>query len=200
MLAACRLLDEEGSAGFSMAKLGQRLGVTAMALYRHVEDRDDLEQAILDHTLADLVLDEHPDDDWERGVARWMHAVHDHWVRHPWIGALIRGERHSLSPSWLTALGRLAAVLQRAGLTTDEVARELTQISRVVVGVTMLEVRAPLPQVDAFGPDTLERLAPPERARWEALAPALVRYGNEVLFDDLVAQTIDRIRTRTRRR
>jgi AcrR family transcriptional regulator len=40
--SARQLLDEEGMAGLSMAKLGQRLGVTGMALYRHVADRADL--------------------------------------------------------------------------------------------------------------------------------------------------------------
>jgi AcrR family transcriptional regulator len=195
VLAACELLDEEGAAGFSMARVGGRLGVTAMALYRHVADREDLEGAIADHVLADLVTDDAGQDvseDWAAAVSTWMHRVHDHWLRHPWIGRFIGGA-HVISPSWLAALGRLAAALERAGLSTEDAARELVQISRVVVGVTLLEAQAPLPHTETFQPDALARLKPEERARWESLAPELTRYANDELFADLVAQTITRI-------
>jgi AcrR family transcriptional regulator len=192
VLAACELLDEEGPDGFSMARVGRRLGVTAMALYRHVKDRDDLESAIVDHVLGDLVVDDGHDGDWAAAVATWMHAVRRHWLGHPWIGRLIGGD-HALSPSWLTALGRLAGALERAGLSPDAVAREVVQISRVVVGVTLLEARAPLPHTETFEPDALARLKPDERTRWERLAGELDRYANDELFADLVAQTLYRI-------
>jgi AcrR family transcriptional regulator len=195
VLAACALLDERGPDGLSMAQIGRRLGVTAMALYRHVKDRDDLEAAIVDHVLADLMAGgdaNDPTDDWPVAVATWMHRVRNHWLRHPWIGRLIGGD-HALSPSWLGALGQLARALEDAGLPPEAVAREVVQISRVVVGVTLLEARAPLPHTETFEPDALARLKPDERTRWERLAGELDRYANDELFADLVAQTLDRI-------
>jgi AcrR family transcriptional regulator len=191
VLAACALLDDEGAAGFSMAKVGQRLGVTGMALYRHVADRDDLEAAIVDHVLADLVTDQGDAGEWRDAVAAWMHGVRAHWLRHPWIGQFIGGGQ-VLSPSWLNALGGLGRALERGGLPPDAVARELVRISRVVVGVSVLEARAPLPLLESFEP-ALARLEPDERARWTAFAPELARYANDELFADLVAQTIARI-------
>jgi|EndMetStandDraft_8_1072994.scaffolds.fasta_scaffold117646_1 AcrR family transcriptional regulator len=198
VLAACALLDEGGQDGFSMARVGRRLGVTAMALYRHVKDRDDLESAIVDHVLADLMTDEvvaddgDSIDDWEAAVATWMYRVRSHWLRHPWIGRLIGGD-HALSPSWLGALGRLARALEDAGLPPEAVAREVVQISRVVVGVTVLEAQAPLPHTETFEPEALARLKPDERARWESLAVELDRYANDELFADIVRQTVSRI-------
>lgn len=53
--AAMRLIDSEGMAEFSMRRLGQSLGVEAMALYNHFEDKE----AILD-AVASLVLDRVP--------------------------------------------------------------------------------------------------------------------------------------------
>jgi AcrR family transcriptional regulator len=41
--AACELLDELGPEGLTMTALGERLGVTGMALYRHIENRSALE-------------------------------------------------------------------------------------------------------------------------------------------------------------
>jgi hypothetical protein len=172
-----------------------------MALYRHVADREDLENAIVDHVLADLTLDDSRSevaddgdggDDWQAAVSQWMHGVRRHWLRHPWIGGLI-GD-HVISPSWLGALGRLASALERAGLPSDLVAREVVQIARVVVGLTVLEARSPLPHTKTFQADALDRLAPDERRRWETLAPELDRYANDELFADLVAQTLTRLR------
>jgi AcrR family transcriptional regulator len=197
VLAACAVLDEEGPAGFSMARVGQRLGVTAMALYRHVADREDLEGAIVDHVMADLVApDDAPAGAWDVAVAEWMHRVRGHWLAHPWIGRLIGGS-HALSPSWLDVLGRLAAILERAGLAPDAVAREVAQISRVVVGVSLLDAQAPLPHTDSFQPEALARLKPAERERWEHLGAELDRYDSDALFTDIVAQTVARLRQET---
>lgn len=46
--AALRLIDTEGEAEFSMRRLGQALGVEAMALYNHFDDKE----AILDAVAA----------------------------------------------------------------------------------------------------------------------------------------------------
>ena len=53
--AALHLIDSEGIDGFSMRRLGQALGVEAMALYNHYKDKD----AILD-AVASLVLSSVP--------------------------------------------------------------------------------------------------------------------------------------------
>ena len=65
--AARDLLDEQGIEAFSMSRLGERLGVTAMALYRHVADRADLEAAVVDLVLLDL---EQPSPGGELGRGR----------------------------------------------------------------------------------------------------------------------------------
>ena len=92
--AARDLLDEQGFEAFSMSRLGDRLGVTAMALYRHVADRADLERAVAQLVLADLAGAPSAGE-WPEAVATWMHRVRDHWLRHPWLGRLLgdRAER-----------------------------------------------------------------------------------------------------------
>src|SRR4029453_13599511 len=76
------LLDEQGIDGFSMSRLGERLGVTAMALYRHVADRADLEAAVVDLVLLDLGQPS-SGASWAEDVAAWMRRVRDHWRHHP---------------------------------------------------------------------------------------------------------------------
>src|SRR5438270_9156626 len=53
--AALALVDEEGLEALSMRRLGARLGVEAMSLYRHVRDKADLIDALHAAVLGDLV-------------------------------------------------------------------------------------------------------------------------------------------------
>ena len=179
--AARDLLDDDGLAAFSMARLGDRLGVTAMALYRHVRDRAELESAVLELVLADLAVDDESKD----AIAGWMRRVRAHWLEHPWIGSLL-GTTTSLHRSWVVALEHLARALHRAGLTDEQVAHEIVRISRVTCGILVQEIASPLPQRGGLG-DNLARYA-----------PALRRYGNDALFEDLIDETLARVRRQSR--
>ena len=189
--AARQLLDDEGLAALSMPRLGERLGVTAMALYRHVSDRADLESAVVELVLSDLDVEGDTsgdavgeavdaEADAVDAIATWMRRVRARWLEHPWLGSLL-GSSTSLNPSWVTALEHLAHALERAGLPDDEVARELVRISRTTCGIVIQEIAAPLPQPGGVA-RSLRRYA-----------AALRHYDNDALFDDLVAETVRRV-------
>jgi AcrR family transcriptional regulator len=179
--AARNLLDEEGLSGFSMTRLGDRLGVTAMALYRHVKDRAELENAVVELVLADLMLE----DESDSAVGTWMRRVRAHWLEHPWLGMLLGGSS-TLNRPWVEALEHLAGALTRAGLADDDVAREVVRISRLTSGIVIQEIRSPLPTSGGLGTYL---------TRYRS---ALSQYDNEALFDDLVAETMARIARQVR--
>ena len=52
--AAVALADRDGIEGLSMRKLGQELGVDAMALYRHVRTKDDLLDGIVEVIVGEI--------------------------------------------------------------------------------------------------------------------------------------------------
>jgi len=52
--AARHLLDEGGATAVSMRKVADKVGITAMAIYRHFPDRDALLNALADRGFADL--------------------------------------------------------------------------------------------------------------------------------------------------
>ncbi|MBV8951296.1 MAG: TetR family transcriptional regulator [Actinobacteria bacterium] len=196
VVAAARdMLDEQGVAAFSMARLGERLGVTAMALYRHVEDRADLETAVVELVLRELASSQEHVEEWESGVAAWMHSVRRCWVAHPWIGGLL-GTRTDVSAPWLVAMERLAAVLAPARLPATVLAQELVLISRGTIGVLWQEVNAPLPQSGVTA-RSFAHLPVTARRRWDSLMKVLRTYGNDELFDDHVAATLERLRARS---
>jgi len=49
---ACELYHEEGLEGFSMRELARRVGVTAPALYRHYDGRDEVLAAVVDEAYG----------------------------------------------------------------------------------------------------------------------------------------------------
>jgi len=52
--AARELLEEEGSAGLSMRQVAGRLGIRAPSIYKHLPDKEALEDAIISDGFAEL--------------------------------------------------------------------------------------------------------------------------------------------------
>lgn len=174
-----------------MAQLGSRLGVTTMALYRHVDDRGDLERALVEHVLREVAENASAEPDWRSAVAGWMQALRGCWIAHPWIGSLL-STRTGLSPAWLLVLDDLALRLSGAGFSPGQVARELQRISRTTIGILLQEVSAPLPY-DGLTDEGLSQLPKTAERRWRSFEKTLRRYDNDDLFDDVVAATVTRL-------
>jgi AcrR family transcriptional regulator len=89
--AAVRLADEEGVDGLSMRKLAEEFGATAMALYRHVANKDDLLDGMVDLVFGEV---ETPRDVGWRG-AMWQRAVsmREALRRHPWAVDLMEARQ-----------------------------------------------------------------------------------------------------------
>src|SRR5512140_2580498 len=56
LAAALALADDEGLAAVGMRSVAQQLGVTAMALYRHVGDKGALLDGLVERLLAEIEL------------------------------------------------------------------------------------------------------------------------------------------------
>jgi AcrR family transcriptional regulator len=85
--AGLRLVDEHGLEALSMRKLANKLGVEAMSLYNHVENKDDLVGGILGLVESEI---EAPrvDGDWKAEVRRSVVSAHEAFSRHPWAAQI----------------------------------------------------------------------------------------------------------------
>jgi AcrR family transcriptional regulator len=75
--AAAEIFSESGLDAVSMRSVASRLGVSPVALYSRVGNKDDLVEALGDHLLHDLapgLLDGEPWDDYARRWARELRA------------------------------------------------------------------------------------------------------------------------------
>jgi AcrR family transcriptional regulator len=81
--AAVRIADAEGLGAVSMARVAKELGNSTMALYRHVESKDEL--LLL---MSDAALEPPPDltwaGDWRAQLGAWAAAVLGMIRKHPW--------------------------------------------------------------------------------------------------------------------
>src|ERR671914_947302 len=67
--AALAIADEGGLAAVTMANVGSRLGVEAMSLYRHVGNKEEMLDALVDRVFAEIEV---PVDarDWREALRR----------------------------------------------------------------------------------------------------------------------------------
>ena len=102
--AAIAFVDEHGLTALTMRRLGRELGVEAMSLYRYVNGREDLLEAMVDDMVATLQLrpdrDElGPADGWQAYLQWLAHGVRALARAHPQAFPLI-ATRHPAAP-WL---------------------------------------------------------------------------------------------------
>jgi len=81
--AAVALADEDGLEGLTMRRLARQLGVVPMALYKHVANKDELLDGMVDIVFGEI---ESPsiDDDWRSAMRRRAIAARQALKRHSW--------------------------------------------------------------------------------------------------------------------
>jgi len=85
--AAVGFIDEHGLPGLTMRRLGSKLGVEAMSLYRYVPGKEDLLDAVVESLVDGMrrdadVLDT-PRDGWQDFLQRLAHGVRRVALDHP---------------------------------------------------------------------------------------------------------------------
>src|ERR1022692_3915131 len=81
--AAGPLADEDGLEGFSMRRLAQELGVVPMALYKHVANKDELLDGMVDIVFSEIELPSE-DLDWRSAMRRRAISTRAALKRHSW--------------------------------------------------------------------------------------------------------------------
>lgn len=169
---AIEVADAEGLAALSMAKVSGRLGVTAMALYRHVAGKDEL--VLL---MQDAAVGQPPplpvDAGWRPAIERWTWAVLGRFRAHPWLLATISMFGPPSTPHQLAWLDRGLRALASTPLTESEKLNVILLLDAHVFGDLQFSAfgapTAGEPAVD-FAGTLLELLDP---ARFPALHRAI---------------------------
>ncbi|MET9835481.1 TetR/AcrR family transcriptional regulator [Streptomyces sp. NPDC006385] len=115
---AYEIVRDEGAETLTMRRLAQALGSTAMAVYHHVRDKDELLMLILEHVAKDLPRPPLPEDPRQR-LTTVCHLMFDAFGDNPWVvPVLARGNVVGVSALWMTE--EILGALVDCGLTHEE--------------------------------------------------------------------------------
>jgi TetR/AcrR family transcriptional regulator, tetracycline repressor protein len=168
--ATLELVDEQGIGAASMRAVSSRLGVRSMSLYRYVQDRDELFDAVVERIVGELADDPEvqlrPVDGWRPYLAGMAHGVRRYARAHPhafplvatrppaapWVNPPLRSLR------WVEAM---LTGLVREGFSDEQVLFTYRTFNSFLLGYLLLEtsamtLRDPKPGDGSFtGTDTI---------------------------------------------
>jgi AcrR family transcriptional regulator len=139
--AALALADAGGIESLTMRKLGQELGVEAMSLYNHVENKDDIVDGITEMVLDEIEVPS-SDGDWQTEIRRTAISSHEVFLRHRWACNLMmhRPKAGVARMVWTEAVLR---TLREAGFSADMTHHAFHALDSHITGFTLWQVNMP---------------------------------------------------------
>lgn len=83
--AAVKVADAEGLRALSMRRVAAEFGVSSMALYRHVANKDELVLLMANAVFADIELPEPAPEEWRARMEAGARLQWELYQRHPWL-------------------------------------------------------------------------------------------------------------------
>jgi AcrR family transcriptional regulator len=165
--AAVRYVDEHGLDALSMHKLGAALGVKAMSLYKHVANKDDVLDGIVDELWTEIPA-EPPAGDWRAAVRTLAGSLRELVHRHPHAAPLLTSRR-ALPEHALRVCQTYLRIMREGGVPEQCAVALLRTIVTYGIGYPLAELSCY--DAQAAGPvDTADEVA---RLRWvTSLLPA----------------------------
>ncbi|WP_019926000.1 TetR/AcrR family transcriptional regulator [Nocardia sp. BMG111209] len=136
--AAVAIADEHGLDAVSMRAVADRVGVTPMALYRHIADKSALLDGLVGRLLASLLPADAADLRWDRRLTALAHAARALARSHPWAAQLLFS-RPATTPDGARVVDEIYTALLAAGVPDAEVPRLERLVSTFVLGFVASE-------------------------------------------------------------
>ncbi|WP_026412691.1 TetR/AcrR family transcriptional regulator [Actinomadura oligospora] len=138
---AIGLLDAEGVDALSMRKLGQALNAGATSLYRHVANKDQLLELVVDEIYGELRVPALDDPaEWRQAVRALAHEMRQMILRHPWIAPILGLVGSSyLGPNVTRLTDEMLGLFEDAGFALEEGNGVVKALFAYVIGWTTSE-------------------------------------------------------------
>ena len=159
--AALTVADEGGLGALTMRRVGQVLGVEAMSLYKHVANKDDILDGLLELVVADIELPA-PGEPWRPAQRRRAVSARAVFSRHPWSTTLLQSRRNP-GPATLAYYDGVLGNLRGGGFPVALAAQAFAVLDAFVYGFAVQESSLPFE-----GPDGAAAVAGPIMALMEA--------------------------------
>ncbi|MFH9333168.1 TetR/AcrR family transcriptional regulator [Streptomyces althioticus] len=183
---AVALADEGGADALSMRKIAQRLGVVPMALYKHVANKDELLDGMIDTVVGEI---DPPveDADWRTTVRMRVLSARRMLLRHPWASAVIETrmkERAAPTPAVMAYLDGMIGVFRAGGFSLDLVHHAMHVMGSRLLGFSHeLFVDSPAPAAPASSPAPAAPASHPASEEMAARYPNIAELARAVAHD-----------------
>lgn len=154
--AAIAIADQDGLSAVSMRKVGQAVGVEAMSLYHHVQNKERLLEAMIEAVVAEPPLST---------PGPWRDTLREHAAetrlmlsRHPWAATLLNS-RDNPGAATLARHDALLGALHGDGLPWSTVASAISAVDAYVLGFVQTQQELPFGTPEESGSLGAEMLA-----------------------------------------
>ena len=144
--AAMAHADAGGLEVLSMRKLAEELGVAPMALYRHVANKDDLVDGMVDVVFDEIELPS-AGESWKTAMRKRAVSVRDALVRHRWAIGLMESRRNP-GPANLRHHDAVIGSLRAAGFSMEMIAHAYALLDAYVYGFALTKMNLPFESGD----------------------------------------------------
>ena len=138
---AIRRADQGGLEALSMRTLAEELEVAPMALYRHVANKDDLIDAMIDVIFSEIGLPS-GGADWKTAMRQRAVSLRDVLARHRWAIGLMESRR-SPGPANLRHHDAVIGRLRAAGFDVGMAAHAYSLLDSYIYGFALTKMNLP---------------------------------------------------------
>jgi TetR/AcrR family tetracycline transcriptional repressor len=137
---AFEMIDEVGVEGLTMRAVAARLDVSAMALYHHVEDKDELLRMVGDDILGKLDLPDPDTGDWREQFTTVSLAAVDALLEVPGLSTVLLSSK--MLPNARRLVQFCIGQFERGGLNRSDAHEVYAGVQTLVLGRLLIEENA----------------------------------------------------------
>ena len=192
--AAQLLLGDAGEA-FSIHALARALDVTPMAIYRHVDGKDALLQAVAVE-LLERFQPRIPASPWADQLRAWARQTRSHFLAHPAFFSILGWQEH-IAGAWLRQIAVLTRIIARSGLEDRELANAVRWTANTFMASIQFEI-ASRRSGSRFSAEDIALLGADDACLINSMMSELLQDNAASIFEDCVDRVIEALQARSR--
>ncbi len=178
---ALELADQGGLESLSMRKLGQALGVEAMAVYYHFANKERVLDGIVDLVFADIELPQ-AGAEWKPAMRQRAISVRDALLRHRWAIGLMES-RTNPGPANLRHHDAVIGCLRAAGFDMAATATAYSLLDSYIYGFALTKMNLPFEDTSDIVELSETMLAPFAPGEYQNLADFITEHAMQPGYD-----------------
>ena len=202
--AAIAFADKKGIQSLSMRKLGQQLGVEAMSLYKHVANKDDMLDGMIDVVFTEIDLP-FSGIHWKQAMRQRAISAREALARHAWAIGLTES-RMKPGPANLRHHDSVIGCLREAGFSIEMALHAYSALDSYIYGFALQERSLPFESPDQVAEVSETMLAQFPAGDYPYLTEAMVEHVGKPGYDfadefefglDLILDGFEKLRDAT---